>query len=147
MRGARVLLVAGMAVILTSAACASAADSESAETFRLTEVGGKPLPVSYPEENGCQEEIISATLSLESDGDWKMEQKKRETCGDGVEEDEDVEQGSYTVDGSTYRFTAPQGGTASPGEIEIENLANGTLAGDVLTARLADGTIVVFRRI
>ena len=146
MRGARALLVSGMAVMMAGAGCASSPDDEPSEIFRLTEVGGQPLPVSYPEEDGCEEEILGATLFLESDGEWEMEQTKREVCGDDVEEDEDVEEGTYTVQGSTYRFAGPQGETPSAGEIEIESLTEGTVAGDVLTARLADGTIVLFRR-
>lgn len=146
MRVANALLVSGKALVMAGAACASSPDEESSQIFRLTEVGGQPLPVSYPEEGGCNEEILSATLFLQPGGKWTMEQKKREICGSDVEEDEDVEEGAYTVDGRIYRFTAPQGRSPSPGEIEIENLADGTLAADVLTARLADGTAVVFRR-
>ena len=138
------LLAAGLLTV----ACGGTGDAGPGETFRLTEVGGRPLPVAYPEEPGCTEEIRSATLELGADGGWEMTMTKRETCGDAVEEDEDVEEGTYTVAGQSYRFTSPRGdGVApSPGEIEIENLAEGTREGDVLTARLEDGTTVVFRR-
>lgn len=129
-------------------ACAGTQDPEPEDVFHLVEVGGQPLPVSYPEEPGCREEILSATLALEADGEWEMAMSKREICGDAVSEDEDVEEGTYTTDGQAYRFTSPpvDPGAASPGEIEIENLAEGTLQGDVLTARLENGTTVVFRR-
>jgi hypothetical protein len=127
-------------------ACGGNANPEPAELFRLTEVGGRPLPVSYPEEQGCTEEVLAATLALEPDGEWEMRMNKRETCGDAVSEDEDVEAGTYTRDGQTLHFTSPRSTAAAPGEIEIENLAEGTLEGDVLAARLADGTTVTFRR-
>lgn len=142
----RTLLVPVMAIAMGGVACASSPDEGPSESFRLTQIGGQPLPVSYPEEDGCEEEILSATLLLQTDGEWEMEQRKREVCGGEVEEDEDVEEGTFTVDGGTYRFTGPEEGTPSPGEIEVERLTEGTLDGDVLTARLADGTMVVFRR-
>lgn len=146
MRGVRALMVPVVAVVVGGGACASSPGDEPSEVFRLTEVGGQPLPVSYPEEDGCEEEILGATLFLEADGEWELELRKREICGEEVEDDEDEEEGTYTVDGSTYRFVGPEDGTPGPGEIEIESLREGRLAGDVLTARLADGTTVVFRR-
>ena len=119
-------------------ACGGGPDPEPAEVFRLTEVGGQSLPVSYPEEQGCTEEVLGATLALEADGEWEMRMDKREICGDAVSEDEDVEEGTYTREGQTLRFTSPQTTGAAPGEIEIENLAEGTLQEDVLAARLTD---------
>lgn len=139
------LLVFGIASV---SACGSP-DPAPEEVFRLVEVGGQTLPISYPEEQGCREEVLGATLALGTDGEWEMAMEKREICGGAVSEDEDVERGSYTVEGQTLRFTSPPGspGAPAPGEIEIESLAEGTLAGDVLTARLEDGqTVLVFRR-
>lgn len=138
----------GLLLLSTAAAsaCAGQADPSPAEVFRLTEVSGQPLPVSYPEEQGCTEEVMGATLALEADGEWEMRMDKREICGDAVSEDEDVEEGTYTREGQTLRFAIPQSTGAAPGEIEIENLAEGVLAGDVLSARLTDGTTVTFRR-
>ena len=127
-------------------ACGGRAGTEPAEVLRLAEVGGQRLPVSYPEEPGCREEVLGATLTLEADGEWEMRMNKREICGDTVSEDEDVEEGTYTREGEVLRFTSPSSTAAAPGEIEIENLADGTLEGDVLTARLGNGTTVTFRR-
>lgn len=129
-------------------ACAGTQESGPTQVFQLSEVGGQPLPVSYPEEQGCTEEILAATLELEADGEWEMRMTKREVCGETVEEDDDVEEGTYTVEGDVYRFVGPSGdsGSASPGEIEIEGLVEGRLVDGVLTARLKDGSTVVFRR-
>ncbi len=77
-----------LATGLLTAACAGDGNVEPGEIFRLTEVGGRPLPVTYPEEQGCTEEIRSATLELEADGEWEMTMSKREICGDAVEEGE-----------------------------------------------------------
>lgn len=146
MRRLTTLLIPVTVCLAGLTACASSPDQEPSEVLRLVEVGGEPLPVSYPEEDGCEEEILGATLYLMPDGQWEMEQRKREVCGGEVEEDEDVETGTFTVDGSAYRFAGPEDGTSSPGEVEIEKLSEGTLAGGVLTARLVDGTTVTFRR-
>jgi hypothetical protein len=138
----------GLPLLIAAAtsACASRTDPQPGDAFRLTEVGGRPLPVSYPEERGCTEEVLGATLTLLAGGAWEMRMDKRETCGGAVSEDEDVERGTYTREGGTLRFTSPHNTGAEPGEIEIENLAEGTLEGEVLSARLADGTTVTFRR-
>lgn len=54
MRGAQTLLVSVMAIVVAGAGCASSPDDEPSEAFRLTQVGGQPLPVSCPEEDGCE---------------------------------------------------------------------------------------------
>lgn len=132
-------------IVTATSACAGRGNPQTGEAFRLTEVGGRPLPVSYPEEQGCTEEVLGATLTLQTGGEWTMRMDKREICGGAVSEDEDVETGTYTRDGQTLRFTSPSSTAAGPGEIEIENLAEGTIQGEVLAARLADGTTVTFR--
>lgn len=131
-----------------AAAVTACGGEEPAETFALMEIGGQGLPVTYPEESGCQEELLDATLALEADGEWDLEMTKREICGEAVEEDQDGEEGTYTVDGASYTFESPQGspGGGSPGEIEIEHMEEGTLEGDVLTVRLRDGTTLRFQR-
>lgn len=143
---ARGWLVLMAAFLIAGTACASNQDRDAAEVFRLTEIGGQALPATYPEEEGCEEEISSATLFLYANGEWEMEQAKREICGDEVEQDEDIERGTYVLEGATYRFSSPESGAPSPGELEVESLTEGSLTGGVLTARLADGTTVVFRR-
>lgn len=134
-----------LSITVAATACGG---EEPAEMFTLTDIGGQPLPVTYPEEAGCQEELLSATLSLEADGEWDMNMTKREICGDAVEEDEDEEEGSYTVNGSSYAFESPQvsAGGNNAGEIEIEQMQQGTLEGDVLTVQLRDGTVLRFQR-
>lgn len=127
-------------------ACRGGAEQEAADVFRLAEVGGQPLPVSYPEEGGCREEVVGATLALQADGEWVMRMDKRERCGQAVSVDEDVERGTYTREGDALRFTSPRGAAGAPGEIEIENLSDGTLAAGELTARLESGLVLVFRR-
>lgn len=141
-RTATILLSFSIAVAAT--ACGG---EEPAETFALMEIGGETLPVTYPEEDGCEEEVLDATLSLEADGEWDLHMTKREICGEAFEEDEDEEEGTYTIDGSSYTFESPQTSPgAAPGEIEIEEMVEGTLEGDVLTVRLRDGTTLRYQR-
>ena len=139
--------IGALLLSFSMAAAAACGGEEPAETFALLEVGGDPLPVTYPEEDGCEEELMDATLSLGADGEWELRMTKREMCGDAVEEDEDGEEGTYTVDGSSYTFESPQGSPGgSPDELEIEHMAEGTLEGDVLTVRLRDGTTLRYQK-
>lgn len=118
-----------------------------AGTYVLAEVQGQALPVLTEEENGCREEVLAATLTLEADGDWEMEYTERETCGAEVEEDEEDAEGDFTVDGTTVRFSDDDESRDPTDEIDLDELGVGTLSEAGLSVRLQDGrTVLVFRR-
>lgn len=148
MRNASTKAGGALVLGLLVAGCGGADDPGPAEVFELREVGGEPLPISYPEEAGCTEELRSATLTLEEDGDWEMVQTKVETCGERVEEDEDTAEGTFQVAEGSYAFagSGPTTASGSVGELEVEALADATLRDGVLEGTLEDGTVVVFRR-
>lgn len=152
--------------VLILGAGALAAQQQGAQdgvtgAWRLAEVAGKPLPVVAEEGGGCREEILAATLTLDPRGRWTLLASEREVCGGRVEQEEEREAGTYTLQGQALAFT-PAPDTASAGgdddgdspddagsgaaEIEVDEPVSGTVAGAVLTVRLKDGTTAVFRR-
>jgi hypothetical protein len=129
-----------------------------AEVYRLTEIGGVPLPVVHDleDEGRCREELFSATLTLYDNGSWSLVSRDREVCsGDFVKDvDQDLDEGLFTVEGSTIRFLDRSGRPPHervldiiPGDdTGIEDLDVGTLAPGALTVRLENGVVAVFRK-
>ena len=85
------------------------------------------------------------------DGTWLLESKEREVCGDKTEEEAEQEDGRYTREGSTIRFTDKDGkaedtdGTPGAG-VDIDDLVSGSVAESTLTVTLDDGNTLTFRR-
>lgn len=126
-----------------------------AGVYRLVEIDAGPLPAFIEQEGNCREELISASLVLLAEGEWSLVSTDRESCGERVEEEEETEEGTFTLQGSTITFLdedgdLPRDRTPAPGQprgdLDIEELATGTLAGDLLTVRLEDGVVAVFRK-
>jgi hypothetical protein len=123
--------------------------------YQLTEVDAAPLPALVDVEGDCREELVSASLTLHANGQWTLASIDRETCDGQMDENRETEDGWFTVEGSTITFLdedgdLPRDRTPTPGHVrgklDIEHLGTGTLAGDVLTIRLEEGAIAVFRR-
>ena len=151
--GMKTLTVAALgAGAMALAGIAVAQDAAQAETYRLVDVSGGALPVLVEQDGDCRDELLSGTLTLADDGTWVLVTQEREVCGDRVEEDEEREEGRYTMDGQTVRFLDEDGEAEEheeedAGEIEVDDLSVGTRSADGLAVRLADGqTVLAFRR-
>jgi hypothetical protein len=144
------------ALTLSTWAPAEAQAAAGDRTFQLATVTGSQLPVVLEEEDGCREELLSATLALSSTGRWTLTTSERETCGNDVELDEDTDVGMFRITGQTVQFldidgdipeTLQASAASAPTDIEVEELSVGTLSGNTLTARLTDGhTVLVFQQ-
>jgi hypothetical protein len=143
--------IATLAILAASAgttALVARAQTAAQEVFQLVGVAGQPLPVLLEEDGDCREELLSATLTLETDGRWVLATNEREACGDDIESDEDQEDGTYAVEGQTLRFLdddgdAPDADDADDDddqEIDVDDLTTGTRSGGDLVVRLADGS-------
>jgi hypothetical protein len=160
MRYLKTIAAAGMALgALGYAGLQATAQGGAATTqqgsYRLAELGGRPVPVLLEEEDGCREELLAATLTLAAGGEWTLTSVERESCGARAEQDEESDTGRYTTAGAVLSFTSDdrdEGGdddadADESGEIEVDELRTGSLSGDALTVRLADErTVLVFRR-
>ena len=121
------------------------------ETFHLAQVSGQALPVVTEENGDCRDELGAATLTLHTDGRWTLTTTEREVCAGATEEEEDREEGRYTIEGETIRFSDEEGDTPEDDgddtELEVDDLVQGTRSADGLTVRVADGeTELQFRR-
>ena len=147
------LILAGLAygVFGTAAPAAAQAVSQD-ETFRLIQVAGKALPAVIEEEDGCREEVVSGTLTLKADGIWILVAQEREVCGDRVEEEEEREEGKYSIEGSSIRFVDDDSdGDAeeddTDDDLDLDDMTTGTRTAEGLTVRLkGSDAVLVFRR-
>lgn len=122
-------------------------------TYRLAEIAGRTLPTIIEEEDGCREELVSATLTL-AGRNWTLVTAEREVCGELVETEEERETGSYSVADQTIRFREGDDDDDDDedlddaDELEVDELDLGTVSNDgSLVVQLRDGeTILVFRR-
>jgi len=115
-------------------------------TYTLVEIDGRPLPVVTDRKGDCQEEVLSATLILGTDGEWELNYTERETCGADVDEDLEDADGHYRAEGEMIHFsddTDPY----EPDDLDIDELGMGTVTADGMTVRLQDQhTTLTFRR-
>ena len=147
------LILAGLAYgVLGTAAPAAAQAASQDETFRLIQVAGKALPAVIEEEDGCREEVVSGTLTLKADGIWILVAQEREVCGDRVEEEEEREEGKYSIEGSSIRFVDDDSdGDAeeddTDDDLDLDDMTTGTRTAEGLTVRLkGSDAVLVFRR-
>jgi hypothetical protein len=140
---------ATIAILAASAgttALVARAQTAAQEVFQLVTVAGQPLPVLLEEDGDCREELLSATLTLETDGRWVLATNEREVCGNDTETDEDQDDGTYAVEGQSLRFLNDDGDAPDADDddddedIEVDELATGTRSGGDLVVRLADGS-------
>ena len=143
----------GAGVLALAAAGASAQAPAQAEVYRLATVEGRALPVVIEQEGDCRDELLGGTLTLEADGEWTLVTQEREVCGDRVEEDEEREEGRYTVEGQTVRFLDEDGEAEQEDDrddetpdFDVDDLTVGTRSAGALSVRLEDGRTAVFRQ-
>lgn len=137
-----------LALVLILGYAATPADAQ--ETFQLAEVNGEALPALLEQEDdGCREELLSATLILTQGGEWSLVSTQQEICGDDTDLDEDEDSGTYAAQGDGLTFFDDDGDSPTAdddAEIEVEELQIGTRNGNELTVTLADGeTELLFR--
>ena len=122
------------------------AEAQQNETWRLTQVNGAALPaVTDEDDDGCSEEVVAGTLTLQSGGEWELELNEREVCGNDVEEETEKEDGRYAVQADGIHFTDDDGDTEDGDD--VDDMAHGTRAGQTLTVRSGRGnTVLVFQR-
>jgi hypothetical protein len=124
--------------------------------YRLTEIDAGPLPVvvDIDDEGRCREELVAAVLTLRANGRWSLASRDRKVCfGDFVQDfDEDFDEGSFVVDGSTVIFFDDEGKLPRDRtmdldmDIDIDDLGVGTLSPNALSVRLEEGVVAIFRK-
>ncbi len=120
-----------------------------AGSYALIEIGGKPLPATVEIEDDCREDIVSATLTLNDDGTWKLESLERDVCpGKAGEDENESETGRYRVTGGTAEFLDDDGKSQREKEGEdLDDLSAATIAANIIRVKLgATETIAVFRK-
>jgi hypothetical protein len=137
MKYARIAAVLGALAFWTANAAAQAG------TYQLTKVGQSGLPAVMEEEEGCREEVTSATLMLDGSGGWKLNATGRETCKDEVEVETETDAGEYTTNGKNVVFT---GVDAVEDENDVLDVANGVIDGNTLTIVGPGGRSMVFMK-
>lgn len=151
-----VLKAAGLAAIgvFTVAGSAAsqqmAAPSSVAGTYKLAQVDTTNLPVVIKEETDCRQEVTEGTLTLNADQTWKFDAKVRNTCGTEVTESTATEDGKFTITEAGINFDPDDDVDATdedPDELEIDDLAIGTLKDNELRITLDEETkVLVFRK-
>ena len=144
--------IAGLFVLTWSAPGASAQSAD--EVYELVQVDGNALPATVADDDeGCVQEVMSATLTLAADNTWRIETHKREVCGHDAEDDRDTATGRFTVDGNTITFADDDGTPEDSDENDraaapdLEDLLTATRTQDGLVVTLDDGrTKLTFRR-
>jgi len=130
----------------------SVGGASAQETWQLAQVNGSSLPaVVEQDDDGCRDEVVAGTLTLDVDGTWSLETSEREVCGDRVEEDSETEDGRYTREASAIRFTDEDGDEEDSDDdaddgVDVEDFVSGTVEAAALTVRLDDGNTLTFRR-
>jgi hypothetical protein len=129
--------------------------------YTLSQVDGRTLPVVVETDGTCRDELVSATLTL-AEGTWTLETVERELCeGQAAKEDREAERGRYTLAGATVTFAddsddandsddsddADRSDDADDrADVDVDELATGTVDGGALTVRLQGGQTLAFRR-
>ena len=138
MKYARIAAVLGALAFWTANAAA-----QGAGTYHLTKVGQSGLPAVMEEEEGCREEVNSATLTLDGSGSWKLHATGREVCKDEVETETETDSGEYTMDGKNVVFV---GVDVDEDDNDVLDVANGVIEGNTLTIVGPGGRSMVFTK-
>jgi hypothetical protein len=159
MQGKSLLVAAfGAAAVIVAVdrSGAQGAAPAAAETWTLAQVDGGALPLVVDTDGPCRDELVSGTLTL-ADGAWTLDTVERVLCdGRAAAEDRESERGRYTLAGAAVTFTdeddaddddaRPDADDPGHVDVDVDELAAGTVNGATLTVRLRTGRTVVFRR-
>jgi hypothetical protein len=105
-----------------------------AGVWTLFTVDGAPLPVVISQFGDTKIELLSDMLMIVANGTSTERAQSRFTAGSRVETDTTVEDGTFTIEGSTIRFLGKSG-----------QQRTGTFNGTLLTA-IVEGKTWVFRK-
>jgi hypothetical protein len=136
---------------LAAALAAAAMMSPPAQSYRLVEVGGNPLPAEVKKEMNCRESVTQGDLTLNADSLWSLRITAREECGKRSEVETETEHGRYSQTGDSLRFfddDDDHDDADDRDDLDLDDLKSGTLSKDgTLTVRLEDDeTTLVFRK-
>jgi hypothetical protein len=136
---------------LAAALAAAAMMSPPMQSYRLAEVGGKPLPAEVKKELNCREFVTGGELTLGADSLWSLRVALREECGKRSEVETETENGRYSMTGDSLRFfddDDDDDDRDDGDDLDLDDLKSGTLSKDgTLTVRLEDDeTTLVFRK-
>jgi hypothetical protein len=119
--------------------------AQAAGTYQLTRVGNDNLPAVIEQDEGCREEVNSATLMLDGSGGWTVTASGREVCKDEVETETETDSGKYTMDGKNIRFSGVDEDDDENGD-DVFDMAHGVLEGKTLTIVGPGGRSMVFMK-
>lgn len=146
-----VVALAGIAALGALGAGDAGAQVSSTEVYQLSTVGGKPLPTVIEQNSDCHDEIVSASLTLGTEGRWTLAMEEREVCPNHSASETDEEDGTYHVEGETIHFMDDDGepfvADDDSTELELDLLREGTRTDNGLTVTIADeDTVLEFTR-
>ena len=107
-------LVLCLSLLLPLAACGDDGPTDPTQsavgTYTLVQVNGSPLPAFLGQSGGLRIEILSGTMTLRSNKSYTDSENRRRTSAGGVAETyQFIEEGTFTVTGSTVQFHASNG--------------------------------------
>jgi hypothetical protein len=73
--------------------------------YALTQVDKGDLPIKIAEKDGCRQEVTAAKLALTADNKYTIETTVKETCGDKVQEKNNIERGTVAAMANKITFT------------------------------------------
>ena len=140
-------ILVGLIVILGAASEVVIAQS-AAGTYALVQIGTNTLPATIETEDNCREEVVAATLTLDTNGTWRMERHERDVCADKTDNEQEVDTGRYRLTGNTIEFLDDDGKTQQNEEgDDLDDLSSGTIEGSVLRVKLGRSEMIAqFRR-
>jgi hypothetical protein len=140
----KIIIALAMTILITGKA-----QSQVTGTYQLAEIGGKALPATIETEDECREDVVSATLTLDTNGTWRMEWVEHEICpNQQPEEERENGKGRYRANGAVLEFLNDAG--KSQGESDgddLDDISTGTVESNTIRVKLGNtDKMLVFRK-
>jgi hypothetical protein len=140
----KIIIAMAMTLLITDAA-----QSQVAGTYRLAEIGGAALPATIETEDDCREDVVSATLTLDAQGTWRLEWVEHEICpNQKPEEERESGKGRYRANGAALEFLNDSGKSQgdSDGD-DLDDISAGTIESNTIRVKLGNtDKMLVFRK-